>query len=211
MYARGIPRPTLERLPRYLRALRRHEDAGEVFISSSRLGAEAGIEEFQVRKDLTHVEVTGRPSKGYPVGDLIAALRKLLGLTGQRDAIVVGAGRLGVALSQYPGFANYGFKIVGLFDSDPGKVGSVIGGLRVMPVDSMLEYLSHEGIAMAIITVPAEDAQGVADQLLEGGIKGIWNFAPVALDVPPDVYVRNEDLAIGLASLSYHVSRHRDR
>ncbi len=209
MHDRGIPKPTLERLPRYLRALRRHEATGEIFISSSRLGSESGIEEFQVRKDLTHVEVTGLRSKGYPVEDLILALRQVLGLTGQRDAIVVGAGRLGTALSQYPGFTNYGFKIVDLFDSDPYKVGSMIGDLRVMSVDSMPKYLREMGVSTAIITVPAEEAQRVTDQLIEGGIKGIWNFAPVALDVPPDVYVRNEDLAIGLASLSYHVARAR--
>ena len=201
-----LPKPTLERFPRYLRVLRKRAEEGEKYISSANLGSELGVQEFQVRKDLTHVDTNGRPGKGYDIEELVNDIEELLGLNNVREAVVVGAGRLGQALTEYPGFARYGLKIVALFDNDPEKVGQEVSGVPIVEHDKMVDLVRRMAISQAIITVPAEDAQEVADKLVAGGVMGIWNFAPEVLEVPPGVYVRNEDLAVGLAALSHHVA-----
>ncbi len=202
----NIPKPALERLPRYLRALRRERGRGKSFMSSNALGQASGVEEFQVRKDLSHVQVSGRPGRGYRIESLIVTLEHVLGLDEVRDAVVVGAGRLGQALSQYPGFENFGFNIVRLFDNDPEKVGQQVGDFKITHVQQMPEWINRHGISVAMMTVPADCAQEVADQLIKDGVTGLWNFAPVLLRVPEHVVVRHEDLAIGLAQLSHHMA-----
>ena len=201
-----IPGPTLQRLPRYLRVLRKLARQGQQYVSSSALGSQLNIQEYQVRKDLTHTRSRGRPGKGYLIEELVEALEDLLGLNKVHEAVVVGAGRLGGALSDYPGFARYGMKIVALFDNNPEKIGRSIGGVPVIDTSQMVELLQRMAISLAVLTTPAEVAQDAADDLVSGGVKAIWNFAPEVLDVPPDVYVKNEDLAASLASLSHHVT-----
>ena len=206
MLAPRIPKPALERLPVYLRVLRQSKAMGKQYMSSSQLGKESGVEEFQVRKDLSYVRAAGRPGRGYHIETLISTLEGHLGVQDVRKAVVVGAGRLGQALSLYPGFRDYGFQIVRLFDTQPTKIGQWVGGLQIASVDHMVDWIWNNRIPMAIITVPAEAAQPVADRLVRAGVRGMWNFAPVVLEVPDQVFVRNEDLAVGLASLSHHVA-----
>ncbi|MCK9222516.1 MAG: redox-sensing transcriptional repressor Rex [Limnochordia bacterium] len=203
----SIPKPTLERLPRYLRVLHHQKEKGNTFISSGVLGHEIGVDEFQVRKDLQHVKISGRPGKGYFIDDLIDSIEELLGLNNVNEAIVIGAGRLGQAISLYSGFDRYGLRIVALFDHDPIKIGHKIGEKPILNVAKMPDLIRRMAIPMAVITVPAEHAQSVAEQAILGGVRAIWNFAPVVLEVPAGVHVRNEDLAVGLASLSHHLAK----
>ncbi len=202
-----IPKPTLERLPRYLRVLRRYREMGqgETAIASRVLGFEAGIEEFQVRKDLSYVPARGLPSRGYQVSELEESLDELLGHATLRNAAVLGAGRLGAALSQYAHFPLYGFKVVLLLDKDEKRVGHPVGPFTVQHADRMPALLLQHNVCLGIIAVPDTDAQEMADRLIRAGVRGLWNFAPVKLTVPSGVYIRNEDLGIGLSFLSYHV------
>jgi len=187
--------------------LYREKERGTAFISSGALGHETGVDEFQVRKDLQYVKISGRPGKGYFIDDLIYSIEELLGLNKVNEAIVIGAGRLGQAISLYPGFDRYGLRIVALFDNDPFKIGQKVGNKPILNVAKMPELIRRMAIPMAVITVPAEHAQAVADQAILGGVRALWNFAPVVLEVPPGVHVRNEDLAVGLASLSHHLAK----
>jgi redox-sensing transcriptional repressor len=161
----------------------------------------------QIRKDLTYVREFGRPGVGYPVGQLLASLEEFLGLANDKEAILVGAGRLGQALASYPGFEAYGLRIVALFDSDPAKVGQEVAGRTIFPMDKLANLVGRLHIQMGVITVPAQAAQTVADAMVTAGITVIWNFAPARLSVPEGVWVENEDLASRLATLSYRIVR----
>jgi len=202
-----IPKAALDRLPVYLRCAVRNLRQGALLVSSEALAEAAGVNSSQVRKDLRYIHHVGTPGVGYDVRALIYQLEDVLGLAKAKEAVLVGAGNLGSALVQYPGFQRYGLKIVALFDSDPSKVGTVIGGAPVLPVGKLRDLPLRMGIRLGIICTPAEAAQEVADAMIEAGIKAIWNFAPADLNVPPDVRVQNEDLAAHLATLSYHLAR----
>jgi redox-sensing transcriptional repressor len=202
-----IPKATLERLPSYLRYLIRHLSHQEVLVSSEALADVAGVNPAQVRKDLRYlVESGGTPGVGYEVRKLIYEIEDVLGITKPKEAVLVGAGRLGSALVQYPGFERYGLDIVALFDVDERKIGGKIGEKPILSLDKLADLPLSLGIRLGIICVPADSAQGVAELMVRAGIKVIWNFAPAQLQVPPDVFVRNEDLAAQLAKLSYYLA-----
>lgn len=203
----GIPLPSLRRLPLYYRYLAQALQEGRAFVSSEELGQHAGVPGAQVRKDLNYLGETGRPGVGYDTKTLAALLEDFLGLVNDKEAVLVGAGNLGRALASYPGFARYGLQIVALFDNDPAKIGQTIAGREVLPVEKLTSLIRRLHIQMGIITVPAEAAQAVADAMVAGGIKVIWNFAPCRLTVPADVLVKNEDLAAELATLSHFIAR----
>ena len=200
-----IPKPTLERLPVYYRLLLQCREAGMQYVSSGQLGQRAGIDSAQVRKDLNHIWSDGRPGLGYEVDRLVTCLADSLGLHNTTDAVLVGAGRLGTALAGYPGFASYGLDIVAVFDSDPRKIGGILCGRPILSVEKLADLIERLGTRMGIIAVPAEFAQAVADTMVSAGVEAIWNFAPVSLQVPEGVLVRSEDLAAGLATLSYYL------
>ncbi len=202
-----IPQGTLERLPVYLRHLVRLLNRGEPLVSSEALAEVAGVHPAQVRKDLRFAGQSGTPGVGYEVRRLIYDIEEVLGLGKTKEAVIAGAGRLGSALAQYPGFDRYGLKIVALFDVDEAKVGQWIGDKPILALAKLSDLPLRMGIRLGIICVPAEQAQRVADLMVAAGIKVIWNFAPTQLRVPPDVYVRNEDLAAELAKLSYRLAR----
>ena len=202
----GIPPLALRRLPIYYRRLRRALDEGVAFVSSADLGACAGVSEAQVRKDLSHLSLYGRPGVGYDVPKMAAFLEELLGLVNDKEAVLVGIGNLGRALALDPGFSRYGLKIVACFDNNPTKIGQVVGECEILDIDQLVSLSQRLHIQMGIIAVPAESAQQVADAMVEGGIKVIWNFAPRRLHVPQDVLVKNEDLAAELATLSHHIA-----
>ncbi|NLJ24263.1 MAG: redox-sensing transcriptional repressor Rex [Firmicutes bacterium] len=201
----SIPKPTLERLPVYYRVLVQCREAGMQYVSSSELGRRSGFDNAQVRKDLNHIWSGGRPGLGYEIDKLTSCLADFLGLHNTTDAALVGAGRLGAALAGYQGFAGYGLNIVAVFDSDPEKIGGTLSERPILSVDKLADIAERLGIRMGIITVPAKAAQAVADTMVSAGVQAIWNFAPVCLQVPKNVLVRNEDLAAGLATLSYHL------
>lgn len=202
---KSIPLPTLKRLPLYYRELKRASEQGVPYLSSGTLGANAGIPAVQVRKDLSHLDEKGKSGVGYDTNILAAHLEDYLGLVNDKEAILVGAGNLGRALALYPGFDAYGLKIVVLFDSDPDKVGTRVGNLEIVSMEKLENLTARLGIRIGIITTPPRVAQEVADHMVAAGIKAIWNFAPRNLTVPGGIFVKDEDLAAGLAVLSHAV------
>lgn len=202
-----IPRPTIERLPLYLRCLTRLDENGVDVVSSEELGRMLGITSVQIRKDLAYFGEFGRRGVGYSVGDLIKQIMNILGVDRSNRMALVGAGHLGQALARYEGFADHGFSMAAIFDSDPAKVGTEIAGQKVLAADLITEVARGLGIKIGIITVPGAVAQRVADQLIKAGVMGIWNFAPVRLEVPANVEVRQENLTVGLLALSYFLAQ----
>jgi redox-sensing transcriptional repressor len=194
----------LSRLPHYYQILSDLRARGREFVSSEHLGRLLGVDDSLVRKDLMSV-VSGVQRVGYHVPTTIARIEEILGLANTKDACLVGAGSLGRALLRYPGFEQYGMKIVAAFDSDPAAVGSQVAGVPVLGLSEIEYMIARLKIRIGIITVPAAAAQAVADAMVRSGIMAIWNFAPVALVVPPEVIVRNENLAAGLSLISYQL------
>lgn len=205
----GIPQPSLRRLPVYYRHLLGALQAGTAFVSSVDLGKAAGVPGAQVRKDLSYLKEEGRPGVGYDARSLAEHLEEYLGLVNDKEAVLVGVGNLGRALVSYPGFESYGLRIVALFDSDAAKYGLVINGRQVLPESKLENLVQRLHIQIGIITVPAEAAQSVAEKMVAGGISVIWNFAPCTLSLPEHVLVKNQDLAVELATLSHHIARRR--
>jgi len=203
--AAGLPGPTLARLPFYYRRLLRALDEGQEIVSSEDLGQAAGVPAAQARKDLSYLGEFGRPGVGYDAEALADHLADFLGLTRDRAAIVVGAGRLGMALAAYTGFARYGLHIEALFDIDPSKFKQRVGSKPILPMSSLGDWFQKHRVDLSIIAVPAFAAQAVADRLVEAGARALWNFTPREVQVPPHVYVQNEDLGTRLAIALYHL------
>jgi redox-sensing transcriptional repressor len=193
------------RVSLYLRQLESFERQGRTTVSSSQLGAALAINNAQVRKDLAFFGQFGYPGIGYRIEELIGTLRHILGIDRDWPLALVGLGNLGRALLKYRGFRSRGFHIVALFDSDPAKVGQTFDDLTVEPMESLRKVLTTRGVSMAVLSVPAEVAQRVADQLVASGVQGILNFAPVPLNVPPAVSVVAVDLSVQLEHLAYKV------
>jgi redox-sensing transcriptional repressor len=198
------------RLSRYLRYLEELESRGKTTTSSRELGEALGVTAAQVRKDLGYFGQFGFPGLGYKISNLIPEIKRILGTERSWKLCIVGIGNLGNALLRYKGFAAHGFQIVTLFDSSSRLVGRTIEGLTVHPVDKMPQIVREKGIEIAILSVPAAAAQEVADSLVEAGIRGIYNFAPVRLSLPEEVSYVSIDLAVELEQLAFLVS-HRER
>lgn len=196
---------TIGRLSIYLRALGKFKD-GSV-LSSRKLAALVGATDAQVRKDLAYFGEFGIPGQGYHVGKLKEEITRILALDREWRLALVGAGKLGTALIAYPGFKRKEFQIVAVFDNDPEKIGRKVEGVRIQPVEKMCDILSQNRIKVGIITTPAEAAQSVADKLVEGGVRGILNFAPAHLQVSEKVKVKNVDLSMEVETLSYFLSK----
>jgi len=200
-----IPEITVERLSIYLRAIKKfHEDE---ILSSQGLAELVGTSDGQVRKDLAYFGEFGVPGQGYKVGKLIEEISHILGLDKDQRIALVGVGKLGSALLAYPGFKGKGFKIKAAFDNDPSKVGKTWQGVTIQSVQKIARVISQEKIDIGIITTPAPATQEVANKLVEGGVKGILNFAPTRIVVPGHVKLRNVDLAIQLEGLSYFLTQ----
>lgn len=202
----GIPIPTLRRFPLYYQQLLEASRQGKNFISSVELGKATGSAPEQVRKDLSFLAGQGKSRVGYETKKLAAIIEDYLGLQNNKQAVLVGVGNLGRALALYPGFAQFGLKIVALYDNDPGKVGSTVGNLTVSPVASMPEFLEHNHTCIGIITTSPNGAQEVAERMVQSGIRAIWNFSTVHLQIPDEVMVRNVDLSLELAVISHYIS-----
>lgn len=198
---------SLRRLAAYYHHLKVLEGAGRDFVSCTRIAEGMMLDAALVRKDIEATGLVGKPKVGYSVKALIGAIETFLGWNRLTDAFLVGAGNLGMALLNYTRFNVYGMNIVAAFDIDPAKVGTRIGQREVLPLDKLSRLAERMHIAIGIITVPAEVAQTVANLMVAGGIRAIWNFAPAILDVPPGVIVENVSLASSFAVLSNRLMR----
>jgi redox-sensing transcriptional repressor len=204
------PKAVVGRMSLYLRQLETYQRQGCSTVSSNQLGEPLSIKNAQVRKDLAFFGQFGHPGIGYRIDELIDALRHILGIDHDWPLALVGLGNLGRALLKYRGFRTRGFHVVALFDNDPGKIGQKHDGLTVEPVDSLRKAVATWKIKLAILCVPAEAAQRVADLLAASGIRGILNFAPVPIVVPPHVNLVAVDLSIQLENLAYKVQKTQD-
>lgn len=194
----------VKRFPLYLRVLREMAVQGETFASGAVVAKALELDPIVVRKDLSKSGVRGKPRVGFPMAEIIAAIERYLGWNANTEAVLAGAGRLGSALLGYPGFQHQGFKIVAAFDSNP-KLRGKFAGIPVYPAAQIAETVRRLNVSLGILTVPADQAQVVADAMMAGGIRGIWNFTQVQLSVPTDVIVKREDLAASLAVLSHRL------
>ncbi len=201
------PKAVVVRMSLYLREVQRRLARGESTVNSRQLGEALGIADTQVRKDFTHFGQFGYPGRGYRCEELVPRIRKILGTDRQWPIILVGCGNLGQALLGYRGFVPQGFVIAAAFDSAPHLIGRNLGGIVVQPMTQMADFVNKKSIKLAILAVPEGVAQRTTEALIESGIAGILNFAPVMITVPKTVFVNNVDLTIQLEQLTYGVAK----
>ena len=199
-----LSRAAAQRLSLYLRSLDSSARAGAT-LSSQDLAETVGVSAAQVRRDLAALGHLGLRGIGYEAAGLAAAIRRTLGIDRPWKAVLVGVGNLARALMRYRGFADHGFEIVGLFDSDPRKIGELVAGLRIEPLTHLHEAVPKCRAELGILTVPSDAAQAVATQMVRAGLRGVMNFAPVQLVLPRGVQVVTVDLAIQLEQLAFAV------
>ncbi|MFO0902565.1 MAG: redox-sensing transcriptional repressor Rex [Pirellulales bacterium] len=204
--AEAVPKAVVSRLSLYLRELQHIQQEGSQTTSSTQLGRMLGLTDAQVRKDLAYFGQFGYPGIGYRCEELIQKIREILGTNREWPVVLVGVGNLGRALLGYRGFGRQGFKVVAAFDSDPEKIHREIDGVPVFPLEQIPELVRAQGIRLAILAVPAQAAQGVADQLVGAGVVGVLNFAPVTLNLPAEVAKIGVDLAMELEQLTFAVA-----
>lgn len=208
--ARTASVPTLRRLPLYLRVLREMQEQGEIYASGVTVAKALQIDPIVVRKDMAMTGVAGRPRLGFPVDDLVAAIETFLGWSNMTDAFLCGVGSLGRALLGYDGFKEHGLRIVAAFDVDASKVNTMERGVRIYSINTLPSKIRRMHVQLGILTVPTEEAQSVAEVMVAAGIRGIWNFTPVRLDLPDDVVIQRVDLASSLAVLSHRLMMQPD-
>lgn len=197
--------PCVKRMPSYLQLLRVLQMEGQEHVSGTVLASVHNLEPVIVRKDLAMTGVVGTPRIGFHIADLIAAIERFLGWDNQTKAVLVGIGSLGTALLGYQGFQNFGFRFVGAFDCDPKIIGKWVHGRKVQAMSQLLPFVRRGEIALGVLAVPTEAAQATAELMVRAGIKGIWNFSPVKLQLPDEIVTQKEDLAEGLAVLSHRL------
>ena len=198
---------TVRRLSRYYRSLMAAATQQREHISSRELGELNGVTSAQVRKDLSACGNFGRRGLGYPVDHLRDALATVLGLDRHWAVVLAGVGNIGTALLRYPEFRRQGFHIVVAFDVDQRKTGTEREGVPILEISELADEVRRRDAEIGIVAVPADQAQDVCDQMVSAGLQAILNFAPVTLDVPDHVTLRNEDMAVELESLSHALSR----
>ena len=199
-----VSKAVLKRLPGYLAYLKGLQDQEYPYISATALANALNMGEVQVRKDLASVSDGGRPKIGYLRESLIDDIEQFLGYDNTTDAVLIGAGRLGQALMGYKGFEEYGLNVLAAFDTNPLS-DHTDDGKPILHMDQLESFCRVHKVLMGIITVPDSHAQAVCDQLIGCGIKAIWNFAPIHLEVPPNILVQSENMATSLAVLSMHL------
>jgi len=201
-----ILKSTLSRLPSYYCFIEECHLCGKEYVSATAIAESLSINPVQVRKDLASIcSEPGKPKLGFKVDTLLTDLKMYLGYDHYDEAVLVGVGALGHVLMQYGGFANYGLGIVAGFDRVVRE--KTIGDKPVLSVDKLVSFLRRTHIKIGIIAVPANEAQAAADQLVAGGIKAIWNFAPTTINLPDNILVKNENLAASLAALTAELLR----
>jgi len=201
----NIPDIVIGRLPLYLRALNYLQQEGQEVTSSHELGQRLGISSAQIRKDLSHFGGFGKQGTGYQIPYLINKLQDVLQIKHTWAVAVVGAGNLGSAISHYRGFEDRGFRICWLFDADPQRIGQQVDAFIVQPISELQETLLANACQVAMVAVPAEHAQEVADLLVGAGVRAILNYAPITINVPPDVLVQYIDPVVHLQHMSFYL------
>lgn len=201
----SIPDIVIGRLPIYLRALNRLAAEGHEITSSHELGQRLGISSAQIRKDLSHFGGFGKQGTGYQIEYLQEKLRKVLNIDREWEVALIGIGDLGKAIAHYRGFSDRGFHIACLFDSAPEKIGQKVGDFTVRPISELKSTIQAENIRLAMVAVPAEYAQDVANILVDAGVRGILNYAPINLTVPANVQVQYIDPVVGLQRMTYYL------
>jgi redox-sensing transcriptional repressor len=202
----SIPNPAVRRLSLYLRQLESVRQTGRRTISSKQLGESLHLTDAQVRKDLAYFGQFGHPGIGYRVEDLILEVRKILGTDKVWNVVLIGAGNIGRAMGGYRGFDKKGFRVIAVFDNDPAKVGRKLGAFTIQPLSEIADTIQKQAVKLAIMAVPAESAQDIADQLITAGVRGLLNFAPVSLTVPQNVALNTVDMAVQLEQLAFQVT-----
>lgn len=203
--------PVLRRLPMYHHFLKNLHDVGHLTISAAVIADHFNLDGIIVRKDLALTGSVGRPKVGFEIVGLIRTIEEYLGWNKLNQSILVGCGHLGTALLGYEGFLQNGFRIVAAFDSDPQLVGTEVHGTQVLPLEKLVNLSQRLHIEIGILTVPSSQAQSVAELMVQGGIKGIWNFSPSGLNVPKDVAVMQQSLSGSLAVLVKQVEEIKNR
>ena len=200
-----VPEVVVLRLPMYVRALTGLLAEGTEVVSSQQLGSRLQMTPAQIRKDLSYFGRFGKQGRGYNVRFLLDELRRILGLDRSWTACLVGVGRLGRAIINYPGFAPEGFSIVAVFDNDPKQIGTALGRLRVQPMSELNDTVGATGATIGIVAVPSAQAQSVIDQLVNTGLHGILNYAPVAPQVPEGIVLMNIDPVLSLQAMTFYL------
>lgn len=206
---RHVALSTIRRLSLYLHFLEACEREGKATVSSRALAERGSATPAQVRKDLSFFGSFGKRGIGYPTTELAARIRDILGLGRRYKVVIVGAGRIGAALANYPGFGERGFDVSAVYDVDPRKIGQSLDGRVVRDLGLLEADLAREPAQIAVIGTPADAAREIADRLVKAGVRAILNFAPVALPVPAEVTVTNVNMALELEALSFALSRKR--
>lgn len=203
-----ISKAVIRRLPRYYRYLGDLMDAGVERISSAELSAKMDVTASQIRQDLNNFGGFGQQGYGYNVKYLYNEIAKILGLDNVHNLVIIGAGKLGQAIANYSSFEKRGFIIKAMFDNNKDYFGRKVGDIEIMNVDELSDYLSNNNIDIAAITVPKEAVNPIADILVKCGIKAVWNFAPVDLELPKGIIVENVHLLDSLMQLSYNLTEY---
>lgn len=202
LFSEELSRSSVERLYSYYLLLQHANDKGQVHISSSSLARFLSIGDTQVRKDMAAIGVVGQPKHGYRVEEGIQALRRAMAIDRTHPTVVCGIGKLGRALLEYSRFAEFGFNVVGAFDVRKEIIGRTIRGVQVLHIEHLPQLLEIFGVQIGVLAVNVWAAQEVCDIMVKGGVRSIWNFAPLHLSVPESVLVRNEDFAASLTVIS---------
>ncbi|HSA05559.1 MAG TPA: redox-sensing transcriptional repressor Rex [Candidatus Gastranaerophilales bacterium] len=201
--------PTLRRLPRYYRIVCEHFERGEEYIRSVEIARRLDVDETQVRKDIAAINYSGKPKIGFNTKEFKAHLESFLDLSNAKKAFLIGAGSLGLALAKYTGFNKYGLDIIALFDVDPHKIGLKIAEKEIFHISEFTEKVCEQDIKIVIIAIPGEEAQKMATLAVNSGIKAIWNFAPINIEVPKEIIVANQDIAADFVILSMKIDENK--
>ena len=202
-----VPQAVVSRLSLYLRELQQIQQEGKETISSTQLGSLLGFTDAQVRKDLAYFGQFGYPGIGYRTDELVQAIRQILGTDIEWRVVIVGIGNLGRALLGYKGFASQGFQIVAAVDAEPKKAGWKVEGVEVHPIEQLGKIVKRCRARLGMVAVPAAAAQNVVDQLVEAGVEGIVNFAPMTINLPEHVSHVGVDLASELEQITFAVAK----
>ena len=194
-----LPEPTIRRLPWYLSYVRMLDNLHVEYVSSTQISKELNVQSSQIANDLSFLNIRGKTRIGYEVKSLIMELENFLGFNREHDAVVIGTGSLGTALMQDHGLEHYGLKIVAGFDIRPEVIGKRLGGLPVYDINELAAWLREHPVSIAILTVPVENAQEIADLVIASGMTALWNFTPYRIKAPEDVVIANTSIYAHLA------------
>ncbi len=201
-----VPEVVVSRLPQYLRVVNRLMEDGILVVSSQQLGDQLQVTPAQIRKDLSYFGRFGKQGRGYSVHDLVERLRQILGVNSYWNVAVVGVGRLGRAILNYPGFNPDGFHLVAAFDLSPEVIGQEVGGLVVRPLEELEQVAVEKAVSIAIVAVPVSETQEVVDRLVAYGVRAILNYAPIVPHVREGIRIRNIDPVLSLQSMTYYIN-----